>query len=183
MRAEIAEAVTGLLHGIDPAKSARSLSDAEKRRLVELAVFVVTARSPVERDGYSHDVVVMPSPEAPGRLVGSLGALLSGCEAVGADTETAWRIVAKTAWDCVPDMRQRLLHALHDKGGQKRAALVELTGIPDTTCRRTLEDLALLELVEQSKAGNHDTAAWQYRMVDDVSARWPTSPDTSGGDI
>ena len=37
MRAEIAEAVTGLLHGIDPAKSARSLSDAEKRRLVELA--------------------------------------------------------------------------------------------------------------------------------------------------
>jgi hypothetical protein len=181
MRAQLAEAVTGLLSGIDPTKPGRSLTDEEKRRLVELAVFVVAARSPVERDGYSHDVVVMPSPEAPGRLVGSLGALLAGVEAVGADTETAWRIVTKTAWDCVPDLRQRLLLALHDESEQKRAALVEATAIPDSTCRRTLEDLALLELVEASKAGKHNTAAWQYRLTDDVNARWPTSPDTSGG--
>jgi hypothetical protein len=181
MRAELAKAVTGLLSAIDPAAPIRELSDDEKDRLVELAVFVVTARSPVERDGYSHDVLVMPSPEAPARLVGSLASLFFGIEAIGAGTEVAWRIVTKTAWDCVPDMRRRLLRELHDTGEAKRSALIESTGIPNTTCQRTLEDLALLNLVQASKAGKHATAAWAYRLSDQVKTRWPASPETSEG--
>jgi hypothetical protein len=178
MRAELAEAVAKVLNTVD-VTHVRDLDDSEIDALVDLATFVVTARSAVERDGYDRQVVVMPSPEAPGRLVSALGAFLAGLEAVGADRTTAWRIVTDAAWGCVPDMRRRLLDVLHHGDQCRTSELVTTTGIPKTPVDRTLEDLAMLGLVDRSKTADHDTAAWISRLSDDAATAWPASPEVS----
>jgi hypothetical protein len=101
----------------------------------------------------------MPSVEAPARLAGTLSQLLAGLEAIGANQTTRWRIVQKCAWDCVRDLRRRLLYTLHGAGERRTAELIAATGIPKGTADRTLEDLALLGLVTRTKTGEHDTAA------------------------
>lgn len=45
------------------------LNEAERARLALLADFVALARSPVERDGCSRDIVAIPHPEAGPRLL------------------------------------------------------------------------------------------------------------------
>jgi hypothetical protein len=178
MRDELSQAVAAVLALVDPETAPRSLSDGEVDRLVDLAAFVVTARTAVERDGYDREVVVMPSAEAPGRLVGALGAFLAGIEAIGADAPTAWTIVTKAAWDCIPDMRRRLLQALHTRDAARTSDLTTATSIPRTSAERTLEDLALLGLLEGTKAGDHDTAAWTWALSAEASSTWPNgSPE------
>jgi hypothetical protein len=183
MRDELGQAVTDVLSQVDPNMAPRPLDNAEVDRLVTLAAFVVHARTAVERDGYDREVVVMPAAEAPGRLVGALGAFLSGLEAVGADEATAWRIVTKAAWDCVPDMRRRLLRLLHARPGERTSDVSSATGIPRTTAERTLEDLALLDLVDRAKTSDQANAPWSWTISAIAAATWPDrSPEMSGGE-
>jgi hypothetical protein len=180
MREELAAAVAAVLSRVE-GDAPRPLADLEVDRLVDLADFVVRACTAVERDGYSREVEVMPQAEAPGRLVGALGAFLAGLEAVGATSDTAWRVVTKAGWDCVPDVRRRLLLALRREGKCRSAQLVTATGVPKATTDRTLEDLSLLELVEMSKAGESDNAAWVYQLSPTAVVAWPdSSSETSG---
>lgn len=173
MRSELAAAVTDVLGAIDTDAPPRGLNDNEIDRLVDLSSFVVMARTAVERDGYDREVVVMPSSEAPGRLVGALGVLLAGVEAVGADTTTAWRIVNKCAWDCVPDMRRTMLHHLHANPSASIAHVTSATGIPRTTAERTLDDLVLIGLIDRCKEAPYDTAAWRFNLTDYARTEWP----------
>lgn len=178
MRAELSAAVADVLSVVDTESPPREMSDVEVGRLVDLAAFVVEARTAVERDGYDREVVVMPSAEAPGRLVGALGSLLSGAEAIGADEFTAWRIVTKAAWDCLPDMRRTLLRYLFGHPNTRIADISTTTGIPRTTAERTLDDLVLLGLVERHKEADHDTAAWRFNLTEHARTEWPgASPE------
>jgi hypothetical protein len=179
MRDELAAAAAGVLTAAANA-DAPKLGDDDIDRLVDLAVFVVWARTPVERDGYNQEVVAMPSREAPARLAGALGQLLAGLDAIGADADTRWRIIQKCAWDCVPDLRCRLLHALRRLSESRTAELVTDTGIPKSTVDRILEDLALLGLNHRGKAGTHDTAAWTHRLADEALEAWPSFPREVG---
>lgn len=178
MRTELAAAVASVVALVDSDTAPRELTYEEVGHLVDLAVFVVQARTAVERDGYDREVLVMPSAEAPGRLVHALGSLLSGAEAIGADQATAWRIVSKAAWDCLPDMRRTLLRYLLDRPNARIADASTATGIPRTTAERTLEDLVLLGLVEQHKEADHDTAARRYDLTETARNDWPrASPE------
>lgn len=174
MRAELAEAVETVIALVDTEAPPRALTDSEIDLLIDLAAFVVQARSAVERDGYDREVVVMPSAEAPGRLVHALSALLAGCEAVGADDATCWRIVTKAAWDSVPDIRRRMLWHLHDHPDQRLADVVATTGVPRTTAERCLDDLVLLHLVDRRKDGDANNAVWRFTLNDQARSEWPT---------
>ena len=151
----------------------RKLTDTEIDRLVTLAAFIVRARTAVERDGYDREVQLLPAVEAPGRLVGSLAALLNGIEAVGADLVTAWRIVERAAWGCVPEIRIAILRHLRDHPGSRSADLVAATGMPRTTAERAAEDLALIGLVARTKQGGNDNAAWRWDLTDQARTDWP----------
>jgi hypothetical protein len=138
-----------------------------------LSAFIVRARTPVERDGYDREVVVMPSSEAPSRLVGALSALLAGIEAIGANTTTVWRIVTKAGWDCLPELRRQLLGELRRRPAQRTADLVATTGIPTSTANRALEDMTLLGIVERSKQGSSDNSPWVHGLSFDADREWP----------
>jgi hypothetical protein len=116
MREELADAATPVLAQAKVERGLLSFEPHEAERLSILATYVAAARTAVERDGYSHDVLAMPYPEAPGRLVAALAALLGGLRAIGASEPEVWRLTLDVAWGCVPDVRRRLLYQLRVDG-------------------------------------------------------------------
>ena len=171
MRAELGDAVLAVLHRVGYDVEPRDLADDEIDDLVNLATFVVTARTAVERDHLSRDVEVMPESEAPGRLVAALGALHAGIEAIGAGTDAAWRIVTKIAWDCIPATRCTVLLALVDAAPCTSAVIQNVTGMPRTTANRQLEDLELLGMVRKDR--HAENAPWVYDLTATAAALWP----------
>ncbi|PZG36825.1 hypothetical protein C1I98_26185, partial [Spongiactinospora gelatinilytica] len=161
MRAELAAAMTGLITGADLSKVTRPLDPEEARHLADLATFTARARTAVERDSYTREVVVLPQPEGTGRLVGQFRRLLGGLEAIGCDAQTAWGILHRVAIDCVPRLRVRVMEALlsaelhtialggeHDPDQLTTARTAEAVGVDRRTASRHLEDLRLLGLAE-----------------------------------
>ena len=124
MRAELAEAMTGLIQGAKPKLVGRELEDREADRLIKLATYTARARTAVERDGYSHELVVIPQAEGPARLVLELRHLYGGLEAIGADEPTRWAVVARVARDCVAAIRNKLIGNLVTRAAAARTSEV-----------------------------------------------------------
>jgi hypothetical protein len=175
MRGVLAEAATAVLAQVDTELPPRDLAVSEIDGLIDLATFAVRARSAVERDGYTRQVVVMPTPEAPSRLAGSLSTLLAGLESIGAPVADAWSVVSKSAWDCVPDARRRLLTAIRNQPDISTPRLVAATRIPNSTAAIVLEDMRLLELVDGRRNGDHDTASWSWSLSEETALTWPNA--------
>jgi hypothetical protein len=66
MRAELADAMTGLIAGADPENIHAALRDDEIQELIRLAMFAARARTVVERDGYTNELLVLPQPATRG---------------------------------------------------------------------------------------------------------------------
>jgi len=160
MRAELRDAVTGFFSGLD-LPNGDSLSDADKTRLVTLADLVTMARSPVERDSYaSREIEMVPDPEAPARFALMLAALLEGLQIIGLDAKHAWQLVNKTAFDSMPAHRRRILELLAQATATTKGAALAL-GLPTTTTRRTLEDLAAHHVIERESDGDGKADTWR----------------------
>lgn len=145
MRAELAAAVHAVLR--QASTTPRERTEDETNRLVSLATLVVRARSAVERDGFSREIELVSSPEAPTRLIIVLDRLLAGLDAIGVTRDHAWRVVSKAALDSVPALRLRLLYAL-EGGTLDTNQLATAIRHPSSTTRRALEDLTAHGLVE-----------------------------------
>jgi hypothetical protein len=166
MREELQEAVAGFFAGLTLPEDGDTLSDEDETRLIDLADFVTVARSPVERDPYaSREIELIPDAEAPARFVIMLAALLEGLRLIGIDESTAWALVTKVAFDSMPAQRRRVIEHLRvsDTTTTKEAATA--LGLPTTTTRRTLEDLAAHGLVLR-RGGEKTNDADTWRLVD-----------------
>ena len=74
-------------------------SDAgEEKTLVELAEFTARVRTAVERDGYTGELLVMPQPEGPARLVKATAPASTGRSSRSAsDEDTRWSVLGRVA--------------------------------------------------------------------------------------
>jgi hypothetical protein len=153
MRAELAEAMCGLINGADLDRVCASLRDDEEHRLKTLAIFAARARTVVERDGYTGDLLAMPGTEGPARPLKQMRQLYGGLAAVGADENARWRILRRVALSCPPAIRLPLLRQLVSDGEQwqSTAAVAEAAGLVTRTATRHLDDLTLLKLAERTK--------------------------------
>ena len=143
-RSELKAAVHALLG------SSRSgdvdISDAIERQLVDLAEFVVRARTHVDRDR-DKEITAEPEPESPTRLAQQLAQLakgsarLSGRGAVSADD---FKIAKRAAFDCIPPLRRAVLEGLRT-GDQVDGAAA--------TRHYVTQDLQLLGLVDRDAKG------------------------------
>lgn len=190
MRDELAEAGCGIIAAADLDKVTRTFSEAEKARLVELAVFAAQARTVVERDGYTGDLLFMPQPEGPGRVALALKRLYGGLEAIGADEATRWRVLTRVARDCVPTVRFALLtHLVGLDAPGRTDAIAEATGMVKRTAERHLEDLALIELAVRRRDGEKKNSpiVWAptaflreyYPSAESATDLYPPSPRNS----
>jgi hypothetical protein len=157
MRAELGHAVAGVF--ATELGEPRRLDDAERERLIALATFAVKARSPVERDGHTREIELVPESEAPARLAKVVEALLAGLDSLGVERWVAWRVAAKAALDCVPRLRRQAVEflAVHGESGTKDVAVA--LDYPTGTVRRALEDLTAHRIVARSGGRNQDV--WQ----------------------
>jgi hypothetical protein len=146
---------------------ARHLTDEEETWLVALAQLVVRARSVVERDSYSREIVLVPEPEAPARLVQGLRQLLFGLEAIAVEPDEARRIVNKAGLDSMPVIRRQVLELLA-REPVTNAGASELLAYPPKTCLRTLEDLAAHGLTTR----HTDNKAHRWEMAETTRQLW-----------
>jgi hypothetical protein len=160
MRAEIAEAVRGLLAGMDPTTAPEPLGADETDRLIYLADYTSTARSAVERDGRSREIELIVGVEAPTRLAIGLSRLLGGMRAIGVDSETAWNTTVKVALDCIPAIRRQTLDTLPRSTDWTTAEVSEAIAYPAQTTRRTLEDLHAYGMVDRQTRGQGKADYW-----------------------
>jgi hypothetical protein len=160
MRDEFREAVAALLADAG-AQNVEPLSEVEIERMIALATLAVTARSAVERDRVSREIELILGAEAPARLATMLVSLLRGIVACGATREEAWRIVTKTALDCIPAIRRTMLDALSVLGQPTATpALAEEADYPTTTAKRALEELTVYGLASRVKGGQGKPDLW-----------------------
>ena len=160
MRNELRDAVSALFASITlPEKDA--LSDSDRERLVTVADLVTMARSPIERDRYSREIELVPDPEAPARFALILASLLEGLYAIGVEREHAWKLVTKVAFDSMPAQRREVIRLLAEveTTTTKMAALG--LGLPTTTARRVLEDLAAHRLVQREEGEDGRSDEWR----------------------
>jgi hypothetical protein len=187
MRRQLADAMTGLIASADRAKVTRELAEHEQKALGQLAIYTAAARTPVERDSYTGDLLVMPQAEGPGRLALALKRIYGGLEALGVGDEKRWRILARIAGDCVPSVRTTLIrHVVELTVSTKTDAIAEAIGMVKKTAERHLEDLALLKLVERSRESAAANAAvlwqpssWLVDYFPSETDKYPPSPNPS----
>ena len=156
MRAQMREAMGGLIEHADIAKVTRTLTEDEKTKLIALAKYTATARTPVVRDGYTREVTVLPQPEGTGRLVKQYRALLGGLEAIGCAEAGAWLILHRVARDSVPALRAKIIDKLilgptdpEPYAGPEEILtgnIAKAVGLSAKNVRNHLEDLTLLNM-------------------------------------
>lgn len=178
MRNELACAATEVLSSVDPTVLAAPPSRDLRDELVALATLAVRARSAVERDPYSRDVVLIPQSEAPARFALVLLRLWNGLQAIGVTEPDTRAIVGKAALDSMPQVRRKVLDALigcvHEVATGDIAATI---GYPTTTTRRACEDLAGHGVLSRIAGGNGKADRW--RVTPFAAERWPSVPEKS----
>lgn len=146
-------------------------SGAVASEVVAIADVLTHARTAVYRDGYSHEIDDMPELEAPARVAKQLVSLELGLEALGHDEGSAMALVRRVGVDSIPPARVATLRAL--VAGESEATTTKIAtdlGMPSTTTRRTLEDLAALRLVIRCSQGAGKADMWT--ISDDGLAKW-----------
>jgi hypothetical protein len=163
MRAELAEAVGGLVSHIDLVPE--QLTGEETENLVKAADVVTHARTAVERD-YRGDVIDAHAPEMPTRFAKQLAQMVHGAIALGMVRHAAMRLALRCARDSIPQLRFAILLDLAEHPGSRAADVCRHIIRPYRTVRRELEalhTLGLLRCEEEQEAANGDESKWVWR--------------------
>jgi uncharacterized membrane protein len=179
MRRQLSEAVAGLFAGLDLSQPPL-MTETDTERLIALSTLVARARSPVVRDSYRREIELVPDSEAPGRIVGGLGRLLTGLRLIGVHASEAWRLTVKTGLDSMPATRLRALEYLLTRDNLATTTDVATAlDLPNPTIHRTLEDLAAHRLLRRESQGQGKADLWCLQPWVRESHSAATSSETS----
>lgn len=184
MRRELRQSVADLFARIELPEAPPDLTGAEMEGLLNIALLVCRARSPVERDGYSRDIELVPGAESPTRLAKSLKRLLDGLTATGVIRPRAWSIVRRVALDSMPALRLAVLRVVSEARPGDIDTLDAATrlGYPTTTTRRANEDLAVYGLLVRSSGGKRNTDLWRLSpLAERLIGTVPEMSEPRGG--
>ncbi|MEU9657562.1 hypothetical protein [Streptomyces chartreusis] len=167
MRDELADAVAGLLAGID-ASADYDLNDEEMLAIFDLADIVTLSRTAVERD-YQGNVLEAHAPEMPTRFAKQLAQIMRGAVAIGRPRDAALDLAARCAGDSMPPLRLRVLLDVAVNPLSGTAAVVKRTQLPRKTTDRILQELQLLKLLSMTDVPYGDNKVrWLYSLSDQV---------------
>lgn len=152
LRAELRDAVTGYIDGLDLARE----TTPDTELIVALADFTTLVRTGVARDPHSgYEIAEVPHPEVPARFAKSLQAVQCALQVMGHGDPGA--LLRRIAYDSVPPRRLAALRALrHAPEPLATAQVADQLSLPTTSARRPLEELKALGLVGRAKAGKDD---------------------------
>lgn len=167
MRAELGQAVAGVLAGIDTGADL-TLTHEEVELILAWADIVTLARTGVEHD-YRGDVIDAHAPEMPTRFAKQLTQILRGGVALGVERAHMLKIVARCAADSMPPLRFAALVDLLGHSGSTTTEVRKRIDKPRSTVDRTLQALHMLGLatVVEEQQGEIRTV-WRYSIDSDV---------------
>lgn len=130
------------------------LSDEMKNEMIHLTHFSTLARSSVIRDfGFKKEVIFVPAPEMPTRVLQQLSLLASGAMVAngGQLMQDDIEMIYKTALDSIPRTNYMVIRELAKADGQTTAAIAEALGYPTDTIRTYLENITLIGVCNRQK--------------------------------
>lgn len=186
MRAELAEAVAGVLGTVDPAAGI-DVTEDETDRLLAAADLVTLARTGVEYDSKG-DVIDAHAPEMPTRFAKQLAQVVRGGVAIGMDREDAMRLAIRCARDSMPPLRLAIVDDLAEHPDSSTAQIRKRVNKPRTTVDRQLQALHILEVLdveeEEGTFNGRPSTRWRYRLaegIDPAALSTESCPDLSVG--
>src|SRR5262249_47871106 len=139
----------------------RAINKSEVERLDDAISLVVRLRGSVERDRHSREIEAVHGAEGTARLGLQLERLLAGLDVLAVERSTALGIVESIALDSVPPLRRAAYEHLRDNGKSiETPDIAAALGLPTSTVRRALEDLAAYRLVERKAQGQGKADLW-----------------------
>lgn len=142
------------------------LNEQEKDYITKTANFITKARCPVVRDGYKKEIINIPEPEAPFRIIQQLKLFYTKLQIIDNNTEENLDIVKKVVLSSVPEERKKVIEFLLEKDEADFQEIKQEVHVSDSTLRRTLEDLKVLGVVNQE---SRDKDYWhlkgEYREI------------------
>lgn len=165
MRAELLKASASFMETLKIERPA--VSEATKETVLDLAEFIAVLRAPVQRDGYTNEVLYMPDPEHATRLSQQLTNFAEAVSIVRSKqvvSEEEIVILRRVAHDTIPSRRLDVITALwefaqRDKSEVSSVDVAQVTRFPTNSATRCLGELRLLRIVDRS--GETNRYAWQ----------------------
>ncbi|GAA6524376.1 hypothetical protein [Intrasporangium sp. DVR] len=171
MRAELADAVAGVLAGVRT--PGVDVTEEETGVLLAAADLVTLARTGVEYD-YRGDVIDAHAPEMPTRFAKQLAQIVRGGVAIGMDRGRAMRLAVRCARDSMPPLRLAILDDVAAHPDSPTAEVRKRLSKPRATVDRQLQALHMLGVLEVDEqegmwAGKPSTV-WRYRVAEGIEA-------------
>jgi hypothetical protein len=170
MRKEMAEAVAGVVTGIDPS-DVYKLSESDEDTILRAADLVTLARTGVEVD-YRGDVIDAHALEMPTRFAKQLVQIMRGAVALGMTRLDALRLVIRCAKDSMPQLRLLALRDVAANPGSRVIDVRRRLQKPRATVDRTLQALHILGLLtveeEEVERGEKTVHVRRYAIADGI---------------
>jgi hypothetical protein len=172
MRAELAQAVGGVIAGMDTTPI--TVTDEERDALLAAADLVTLARTAVERD-HQGNVIDAHAPETPTRFAKELVQIIRGSVAVGMDRHNALRLAIRCARDSMPPLR---LQIIDDIAAHKNSLVADVRrrlSKPHNTVDRELQALYMLGVLKCDEASEFIqrtgkfSSKWYYSLADGIT--------------
>ena len=173
MRQELEDVVARYILNMPPPELLQ-LSEEQVEFLSSLSMLAANARSPVERDSYNREIIVVPQTEGPPRLARQFHKLMSCLDAMGLHAEIIAAALLRITLDTIPSPRREALEYLVGMDGEQAKTSIIATDLelPTSTALRTLEDLHVLGLAEREKEGENDNAPWLWNTSSQAASLW-----------
>jgi hypothetical protein len=175
MRAELADAVAGVIAGMDT--SGITVTDEEREVLLAAANLATLARTGVEYDNRG-DVIDAHAPEMPTRFAKELTQIVRRSVAIGMDRHDGLRLAIRCARDSMPPLRLAIIDDLAKHAGSTAQDVRRRLGKPRTTVDRQMQALHMLDVLdvteEEAEYGGRRVTLWHYFLSKDID---PTALD------
>lgn len=157
MREDIRNAFTDYVNGLEIPEMVPEVPERFRDAIMYLAVFVALARSAVIREGGSNrEIVDVPEPEHPTRLVKQLVNLMAALSIISGEfTEDDYQIIYKIGMDSLPSVRRLIVeHLAGVDSPQTIDDIADAINHRPNTARRQLEELQCLKVVKGDSSRN-----------------------------
>jgi hypothetical protein len=173
MRQELGDVVARYILGLTTPELT-DLAAEDVVFLTSLSMLSSNARSPVERDTYSREIILVPQSEGPARLARQFHKLMSCLRKMGLPEEMVREALIRIALDTVPSPRRETLEYIVEMEGEalKTNLIAADLGLPSSTALRTLEDLHVLGLAERKKSGEAENSPWLWNASSQAAVLW-----------
>jgi hypothetical protein len=155
MRTEMRDAFYAFMKSVQTGVLTGDLPEEAKGKLIQVANVATLARSGIIRDlGFKKEVVYVPSPEMPTRIVQQLSTIATSLMIVngGAYDPKDMDILMKIAMDSIPQTNRMVMEQVAIRTWQTTSDIAIAVGYPTAPIHMYLENLAMLGVVKRIRA-------------------------------